>query len=484
MSVIDYEHFIKEIKDYAVFMLDKTGRIVTWNEGAERIKGYSEQEIVGKHFSVLYTKRDRTQDLPEILLDEARTYGRTEDTGSRVRKDGSEFFANVVITAIYGDNKEVCGYTKITRDLTYQAELRRHLQHSEQNLRNIIESVQNAMLIISLSGEIRFANKEAVNLSGYTLPELLKAKIQSLINPAFTDDSKNFSKGVTHFLNEIKIPDPVKFNLRTKENRIIPAEAEFSMINDENRGEGYIAVSLRDVSGRKDIERQFKKLNDLLALRTAEIERLREEKDMMLKEIHHRVKNNLQMVSSLLKMQAGKISSSDEAEYILASERRIHSIALIHSHLYRTDDFSRINFSEYVMDLAESLLSGFKIPGKKVLVNCDMRNICFNIGTAIPCGLLLNELIQNSIKHAFPGDMSGTINIRITKKIKSYSLEYIDDGIGAGRNSLTGGPGKLGVTLINTLVEQLEGRSYTDSSHGMHFRLRFEDLQGTGSYAM
>jgi len=163
---------VDSVKDYAIFMLDPEGRVATWNAGAELIKGYSASEIIGEHFSKFYPPEAR--DFPAYELKVAAAEGRFEDEGWRLRKDGSRFWANVVITALYGADKALIGFAKVTRDLTERREHEEHLRHSEERFRLLVEGVSDyAIFMLDVNGNVATWNNGAVRIKGYRAEEIV-----------------------------------------------------------------------------------------------------------------------------------------------------------------------------------------------------------------------------------------------------------------------------------------------------------------------
>jgi PAS domain S-box-containing protein len=163
---------VDSVKDYAIFMLDPDGRVLTWNAGAELIKGYSASEIIGEHFSRFYPPEAR--DFPAYELKVAAAEGRFEDEGWRVRKDGSRFWANVVITALYGSDKALVGFAKVTRDLTDRRESEEQLRHSEERFRLLVEGVNDyAIFMLDVNGNVATWNSGAARIKGYRAEEIV-----------------------------------------------------------------------------------------------------------------------------------------------------------------------------------------------------------------------------------------------------------------------------------------------------------------------
>jgi PAS domain S-box-containing protein len=170
----DWQSFIDSIQDYAIFMLDTSGRVASWNQGAQRIKGYTAAEIIGRHFSEFYTEADLQAGKPARELVEAQRNGRVEDEGWRVRKDGTTFWANVVITALFDDAGSLTGYAKVTRDLSDRRAAEEELRRSEERFRLLIDSVHDyAMYMLDPSGVVATWNSGAEKLKGYTPAEIV-----------------------------------------------------------------------------------------------------------------------------------------------------------------------------------------------------------------------------------------------------------------------------------------------------------------------
>jgi two-component sensor histidine kinase len=201
------------------------------------------------------------------------------------------------------------------------------------------------------------------------------------------------------------------------------------------------------------------------------------EKEIMLREIHHRVKNNLQIISSLLKLQSSYIKDPEVVEYFNVSQYRIKSMALIHQQLYRSDSLNKIDFQEYLSTLSKDILSIYFHRGRKIEIDVDSKNIFFGIDTAIPCGLLISELLSNSFKHAFPERKNGKIILKITQHDgDKFNLFYRDDGVGLPRDYNFEHPDSMGMELIQSLVEQLDGTVEIKNESGTEYNINFIEL--------
>ncbi len=199
------------------------------------------------------------------------------------------------------------------------------------------------------------------------------------------------------------------------------------------------------------------------------------EKDVLLKEIHHRVKNNLQIVSSLLSLQSQYIDDPDSVEIFTESQSRIKSMALIHEKLYQTGDLTRINLSEYTDKLVSDLFRSYSVNTYLVKYEVESKDILLDINTAIPCGLIINELVTNSIKHAFPHQRSGKIRIEIERQDHAFLLKVADDGVGLPENLDVKNAKTLGLQLVTNLTRQLDGVIKLDRKGGTCFEIKFKE---------
>jgi two-component sensor histidine kinase len=209
----------------------------------------------------------------------------------------------------------------------------------------------------------------------------------------------------------------------------------------------------------------------------AKIHRDLREKDVMMAEIHHRTKNNLQIVSGLLYLQSRKTQETAAKDVLSESLNRIQSMALIHDQLYQSSDTSHINFKNYIERIMRSLMSAYSTPTVSVQVDIRMDDILFNLDTAIPCGLIINELVSNSLKHAFDANFSkrGVIKITLRENDGFIEINVKDNGVGLPKNFQIRGSSSCGMEIVRMLAEdQLDGALSIENTNGAQFNLKFK----------
>lgn len=201
------------------------------------------------------------------------------------------------------------------------------------------------------------------------------------------------------------------------------------------------------------------------------------EKEILIKEIHHRVKNNLQIVSSMLKLQMRMINDANTKDILKDSQNRIQTISLIHKNLYKSTDLLNINFSDYLNDLVKNLFSSYKSFCGEIELELNIENLIISIDIAMPCGIILNEMITNSLKYAFPNNRKGKIQISFKFDNGNYELIFSDNGIGIPQDIIKDSQDHIGLNLINELSLQLFGKITMNTSNlGTEFKILFPPL--------
>ncbi|MBI5680641.1 MAG: response regulator [Methanobacterium sp.] len=266
-----------------------------------------------------------------------------------------------------------------------------------------------------------------------------------------------------------KAEDALRRAYADLEQQVHERTAELSQVN-----EGLIA----EMDERKQIENKLK-----ISL---------EEKEILLREIHHRVKNNLQIISSLLNLQSIYIANDEMLEIYKESQNRVKSMAMIHEKLYQSEDLAKIDFGDYVKSLILNLFSSYGVNESLIKLEININDILLDINTAVPCGLIINELVTNSIKHGFPDiysqkelnrlvtgpdEKESKINIDINKNDEIYTMNVYDNGIGFPQNLDFKKTESLGMQLVISLIDQLRGTVELKREDGTFFEIVFKELK-------
>ncbi len=548
----NFRLLVSSVQDYAIYILDPEGIIVSWNAGAKRITGYTEKEILGRHFSVFYIPQDQENHVPEQELVAARA-GHCEAEGWRLRKDGSRFFAHISVTPLYDENRQLRGFAKVTRDVSGHRNL-------VERFRQIVDSAPNAMVMINDQGIIEMVNNQAEKLFGYSRSEMLGQSVEMLVparmrgthpemrsfyflnpqsrpmgkgrdlyalrkdgtecpveiglNPIHTEEGTKVLSAIVDISERKRMEARLRQVVESTPNAMVMINQDglIEMVNAQvERVFGYarqellgqpvemlVPERLREHHPRmrkmffSDAEaRPMGKGRDLYALRKdgtefpveiglnpiqtdegtkvlsaivdisdrkqkeRKIEAALKEKDVLLGEIHHRVKNNLQIVHSLLDLQSMRITDANVLDMLRDSQNRIRSMALIHQSLYQSKDFAQVHFNTVLDSLVPSLMESYQLNNCSVNYRIDADDVRIPLNLAVPCGLIVNELITNALKHAFVGKEQGNIFITLKSEPNGALLQVGDDGAGIPENVDVQQSETLGLQLVSLLASQI-----------------------------
>jgi PAS domain S-box-containing protein len=445
--------------DCAIYMLDPDGIVITWNAGAARIMGYSADEIIGRHYSCLIIEEDQSAEKPDELLRIADRNGRFQGEVWQVRKNRSRFRALVVVDVMRNQEGRLIGFAQLTRDLTELKRADEALRRSEERFRRVVEATPNAMVMTDRDGRIAMVNAQTERVFGYSRIELLGRPMEMLVperfrhhhpglRASFYTDPRTRPMGVGRDL----------YGLR-KDGSEFSVEIGLSPIETD---EGTMVLSaIMDISDRKREESRIRS-----ALK---------EKDILLGEIHHRVKNNLQIVDSLLGLQSDGIQDTGIQDILRESQNRIKSMALIHQILYQSNDFARMDFSNFLDTLVPTLASSYGADPDRIVLAINAVEVRLPLSVAIPCGLMVNELISNALKHAFPGGRHGEIRIDLsTASDGQVILSVEDDGVGIPDNLDLDQTATLGLQLVMLLTDQVGGKMVVRRSNPTRFALKLQ----------
>jgi len=483
--------FLTKYANDVIFLTDDSLNILDANEKASSAYGYAMDELLGMNVRELR--------LPEKLKDLDKDIQKVREHGGCLyetvhqRKNKEPFPVEISCRLLKIDEKEY--YQAIIRDISERKRFETKIQEANQNLeaanqeltaadeelreqmaqlqdsrdelaesekryRSTFENTGTATVIIEPDTTISLANLEFEKLSGY---------------------ARNEIEGRMKWTEFVWKPDLERMReyhgQRRQDPNAAPRRYEFRFIDrigkikdifltiDMIPGTGKSVASLLDITKKNAAEQQVK-----ASLR---------EKEVLLREIYHRVKNNLQVVSSLLSLQSGYVKDPRDKEIFVESQNRIRSMSLVHENLYKSPDLSKIDFNNYVRNLVSDLIRAYGILSDQLVVMIDINDISLGVDTAIPLGLMINEMVSNSLKHAFkkPPAKGNKWEVSVRLRLEEdtlYYLEVSDNGIGfADQSEPLSGPATLGLQLINTLAGQLDGRVTIEHDKGTKYVVEF-----------
>jgi len=322
-------------------------------------------------------------------------------------------------------------------------------------LEQLFESAQEAIVLNTSDGRILNVNSEFIRMFGYAREEAIGQFLDELVA------SEDLMEEAVSLTKRIAEGEKVSYETvrRRKDGTQMNVFLLGSPIIIEGKQVGVYSI-YRDITEHKQTEDKIK----------ASLK----ERDVMLKEIHHRVKNNMQIISSLLRLQSRSIKDRETLELFKESQNRIRSIALIHEALYQSKDLTRINFSDYINRLTTHLFAIYRERANSINFNLNVGEVHIDINRAIPCGLVISELVSNSLKHAFPGSRKGQIIVKMNMNKKGrYTLIVRDTGVGLPERLDFRQPETLGLQLVNDLVNQIGGTVELDRESGTTFTIIF-----------
>jgi PAS domain S-box-containing protein len=343
-------------------------------------------------------------------------------------------------------------YIELTLEIERREQVQKALRENEEKYRKLFEMESDALALIDSETERMLdVNPAFIKLFGFSKEEILGMKITD-----FSKDPDETKKGMKNYDGYI----PLRFQ-KKKNGALFSAEITSNFF--DYMGRKVCMAAIRDISDRRTIEEQIQ-----ASLNT---------KELLLNEIHHRVKNNFEIISSLLDMSSMTSDNQEIQKILLSSRTRIHSMSMIHSQLYQSESFDRVNMVKHINELSENLKFLYNIE-KKIDLTIEPSNVYLSLNQAIPCALILNELITNSIKYAFVGREHGTIRISILDSDdNTVFLRVKDDGIGIS-DEADGKPASgLGLLLVkNLVIGQLKGEININNDDGTNIFIEFKRL--------
>lgn len=473
-----------------ILLISPDHKILEFNQEAERIYGRRRESVLGKDYFELF--------LPETVWEDVAADIRKVLAGEPTRgfenpvlaADGKERILLWNVVRMLDDQGEPSGFIACGQDITdlkqTEKELRKAkdgmeqrvskrtaellqankaleteiaerkraeeaLRHTEAQFRLLVDHSPDVIMRLDREGRILFINN---TLPEYTVDDVLGTKVYNYIS---AEDGRRYKQLLDKVFNS---GEPDTLELRAAGPTVWLTR--LAPIWQQDKVESALVIAT-DITALKEGEQQLKQ-----SLK---------EKEVLLQEVHHRVKNNLQIISSLLNLQSNTIMDQTAVKALLESRQRIKSMALIHEILYQSKDLTRVHFAQYIRTLTTQLISMSHINPGRVTQKLDCDGLLLDIDTAIPCGMIINELISNALKHAFPAGEQGEFGIALHSDDHQVHLTISDNGIGLPKDLDFRNTASLGLQLVNRLTSQLKGTIKYESKGGSTWKITFPKPQ-------
>lgn len=443
-----FESLLEALPD-VIYFKDPAGKNLIVNRAMEELTGLKKDELMGKtdeqifppELAVQCQKSDRT-----VL--EGQKPQRFHET--RVDDHGRKQYFETIKAPVFDQSGKLTGIVGISRDITEMKEAEITLAAQKALFQTVLDSAEDIIFIMDKDFKILLFNRAAERYFGLSPDEVVgKYFGEVYLAESWPAARERFDRVLR---GEI-VREDVHINYKGK--KMILSVTEVPLRDKAGEIYGLCGIA-REVSTRVELEKA--------------LESSLKEKEALLREIHHRVKNNMQIISSLLNLQAYNVGNPELTAILKDCQNRIRSMAMIHEHLYKSTNLARINFADYLNRLLVHLYNVHNQSQEKVKLETELEPIEMDIGTAIPLGLLASELISNSFKHAFPGGRSGRVRVIFKALVPSgFKLEISDDGVGLPEG-FDLGPGRtFGLQLVDLLKDQIGARLEVDRTSGARF---------------
>ncbi|NEU80611.1 PAS domain S-box protein [Nostoc sp. UIC 10630] len=350
-------------------------------------------------------------------------------------------------------------------EITERQRIEEALRESEERFRATFHQAAVGIAHVAIDGRWLLVNQRLCNILGYTPEELQLLTFQDITHP---DDINADLKYFYQILADDIQTYSIEKRYFCKDSSLVWVNLTVSLMREPSGEPRYFIYVVEDISERQAALRDRKQWEEQMQASLLE-------KEVLLKEIYHRVKNNLQVISSLLSLQSAYIKDKHDLVIFQQSQQRIASMALVHEKLYESQDLAKVNFGEYIRDLVASLFTAYEVNEDAIalVLNID-KHVFLGLDTAIPCSLIIHELVSNSLKYAFPAGRNGTIYIEINQnQDRQVTLVVSDDGIGLPPNFNFQKIASLGWQLVDALTNQLSGNMNIQGDMGVECQVTF-----------
>lgn len=435
----------------AILILDMEGNFIDINKTAHERLGYSKEEMLSMHLSKLDTPE--FADKIPVRIEQLKQLGQHVFESAHQRKDGTSMPVEINTRIIDFHGKKAM--LSVIRDITERKRTEEKLRETNTMLQTLIQAIPDVVFFKDAQNRYLIANRAMEEFTGLSQGQLAGKTDKELLPPDLAEDCRKSDEMVAATLKVVRFEE--QYTRVEKKGFVDTIKAPVFDVSGNLAG--LVGVS-RDITERKQMEEDLRRSS--------------REKDTLLQEIHHRVKNNMQVISSMLKLQARTIDEPRMAAIFEDCQSRIRSMALVHEELYQSRNLSQIDIKHYINALLHGLSSSvYKKATVRFKVAVD--DLFFNIDTAIPCGLIITELVTNSFKHAFPKQAEGEVSIELHRKDDMFHLSVKDNGVGLPPGFDLAKTQSLGLQLIYTLARQLVGTVEMKSVHGTEVNIAFRE---------
>ena len=454
-----YKTLVESTTDF-IFMIDKNNKVLSLNKAAARILGKEPEEIIGLSIVDLFPKEiaaGYSKNLKKVFETDKSAFD-----DSRMVVGERESWISVNLSPVRYQNEKIGAVMGVTRDITERKRAEEKILIANERLHYLLSSSSAVIYTAKTSGDYRatFISENVTRMVGYEAREFLENS-SFWLNRVHPDDVHKVNNEVPLIFE--KELHTYEYRFKRKDGKYIWVRDNMKLVRDEEGNPIEIIGFWADITERVRAEEQIK-----VALA---------EKEVLLREIQHRVKNNLQALISLIDMQVERVKDMEAVQVLIDLQGRIWAMSLVNEKLFQAQDLSRIDFGDYLKDLMANLFSALGV-GRDILIHVDAAELFIDINIAIPCGLLVNELVTNAFKHAFPEDRDKDREIRVEfkKKEGDYILVVSDNGIGLPPEFDWRKAESLGLKLVNVwATRQLGGSIELDTQSGTAFTIKFAD---------
>jgi len=424
------------------------------NPAWERILGWSNRELLCKPYYEFIHTMDRTKTpiFTDVIGDEDSNI---KFENRFLSKDGSYKWLSWSASLLKDEGIVFAD----VRDITQQKISEEALKESEEKYRTLFEADPDYTILLDTQGIIVDVNDATTNITGIPRERIVgKTLTNSEIN--LKEDMNEQRKRLAQIINEKKM-QRYETKLIDKNGNMRWVNVKITVIEMDNHVL-YVLIIASDITESKQFE---KELRDSIR-----------EKEVLLQEIHHRVKNNMQIISSLLNIQTRYLDDEESINVLKESQNRVRSMSMIHEKLYRSKNFNKVHFADYIESLVWDLFYSYSIKKGSINPVLDIDDVQLNIETSVPLGLIITELVSNSLKYAFPNNHMGELTVSLKNLGEGYELIIKDDGIGFPDNIDFRNTDSLGLQLVNSLTDQIDGEIELKTDNGTEFRIIFNEL--------